>query len=109
MRSPIIFTGAIAVLLAGALLARPLSGAAADQAELAKPVFAEKLSNVPGKTLTEIVVTYASGARSAKHHQAGSGFPYVPRATSALRTQRVDRRESITRARRSLSLPRAGI
>ena len=77
MRSPIIFTGAIAVLLAGALLARPLSGAAADQAELAKPVFAEKLPNVPGKTLTEIVVTYAPDARSAEHHHAGSVFACV--------------------------------
>jgi quercetin dioxygenase-like cupin family protein len=77
MRSPTIFAGAIAVLLAGALLARPLSSAAVDQAELAKPIFAEKLPNVPGRTLTAVVVTYAPGARSAKRHHAGSVFAYV--------------------------------
>jgi len=109
MHSSTIFAGAIAALLAGALLARPLFDAAADQAALEKPVFAEKLPNVPGKTLTAIVVTAAPGARLAKHHHGGSVFAMCSRATSAPRTQRRGRRESITRARRSSSLPAASI
>ena len=32
----------------------------------------EKLPNVPGKSITAIVVSYAPGARSGKHHHAGS-------------------------------------
>ena len=42
-----------------------------------KPVFAEKLPNVPGKSLTADVVSYAPGGKSGKHHHAGSVFAYV--------------------------------
>jgi quercetin dioxygenase-like cupin family protein len=67
-----------AVLVAGALLTGPASRAAgADAGEQVKPVFAEKLPNVPGKSLTALVVTYAPGGKSAAHHHAGSVFAYV--------------------------------
>jgi len=41
------------------------------------PVRAEKLPNVPGKSLTAVVVNYAPGGKSISHHHAGSVFVYV--------------------------------
>ena len=61
------------VLLLGAKLfaaeeARPVQ---------ARPVFSEKLPNVPGRTLTGVLVKYAPGARSPSHAHAGSVYAYV--------------------------------
>jgi quercetin dioxygenase-like cupin family protein len=42
-----------------------------------KPVLAEKLPNVPGRSLTAVLVNYPPGGRSARHHHAGSVFVYV--------------------------------
>jgi quercetin dioxygenase-like cupin family protein len=41
------------------------------------PVLATQLPNVPGKSLTAVVVRYAPGAASPPHHHAGSVFAYV--------------------------------
>ena len=43
----------------------------------AKPVFSEKLPNVPGKTITGVLVKYAPGAKSPSHAHAGSVYAYV--------------------------------
>jgi hypothetical protein len=43
----------------------------------AKQVFSEKLPNVPGKSLTAVVVNYVPGGKSPKHQHAGSVFAYV--------------------------------
>lgn len=63
---------AAAVLAAGALLSGPT--AAEDDV---RPVVTEKLPNVPGKSITAIVVHYAPGAKSVKHRHAGSVLAYV--------------------------------
>jgi quercetin dioxygenase-like cupin family protein len=39
--------------------------------------FSTPLPNVPGKSLTAIVVTFAPGASSPVHHHAGSVYAYV--------------------------------
>ena len=65
---------ATAVLVAGTLLAGPVCRAADDDV---RPVTTEKLPNVPGKSITAIVVNYAPGAKSDKHHHAGSVLAYV--------------------------------
>ena len=65
---------AAAVLAAGTLLAGPLCWAAGDDV---RTVATEKLPNVPGKSITAIVVSYAPGAKSVKHHHAGSVVAYV--------------------------------
>ena len=65
---------AAAVLAAGTLLAGPLCRAAGDDVTA---VATEKLPNVPGKSITAIVVNYAPGAKSVKHHHAGSVLAYV--------------------------------
>ena len=45
--------------------------------ETVRKVFAIKLPNVPGQTLTAEVVEYPPGGKSSVHHHAGSVFAYV--------------------------------
>ena len=42
-----------------------------------RTVFSAQLPNVPGKTLTAIVVEYGPGGSSPAHRHAGSVFAYV--------------------------------
>jgi len=62
-----------------AVVALAIAGAPAVHAEGDKvmPVRSEKLPNVPGKSLTAVVVNYAPGGKSASHHHAGSVLAYV--------------------------------
>ena len=46
-------------------------------AVVAKQAFSEKLPNVPGKTLTGVLVQYAPGGKSGSHMHAGSVYAYV--------------------------------
>jgi quercetin dioxygenase-like cupin family protein len=65
-------------LLASALLAGTTSRTAGEEVGVeVKPVRVEQLLNVPGKTLTAVVVTYAPAGKSGAHHHAGSVFAYV--------------------------------
>jgi quercetin dioxygenase-like cupin family protein len=48
-------------------------------------VFAGKLANAPGQTLTAEVVDYPAGGKSSVHHHAGSVFAYV--LTGRIRSQ----------------------
>jgi quercetin dioxygenase-like cupin family protein len=70
--------------LAGVLLAASLAlgtavslAAGKEAGAKVEPVIAQKLPNVPGKSLTAVVVTYSPGGRSPAHHHAGSVFAYV--------------------------------
>lgn len=47
---------------------------AQSQAKVART---EKLPNVPGKSVTAVVVTFPPGAKSPPHHHAGSVLVYV--------------------------------
>jgi quercetin dioxygenase-like cupin family protein len=73
MRRPL--AAAALLLTAGALFGG--SATAADPGARVERVLAEKLPNVPGKTLTAVLVIYAPGGKSPKHHHAGSIFVYV--------------------------------
>jgi quercetin dioxygenase-like cupin family protein len=67
-----------ALFFVSAFLVRVMFGA--DTAEVGaqvKQVRVEKLPNVPGKSITAVVVNYAPGGKSGKHHHAGSVFAYV--------------------------------
>jgi quercetin dioxygenase-like cupin family protein len=48
-----------------------------DAGAQVKPVIAQKLPNVPGKSISAVVVSYAPGGKSPKHRHAGSVFAYV--------------------------------
>jgi quercetin dioxygenase-like cupin family protein len=65
----------IAILVSGATgLVRAVG---ASDAGNDHRVFSAQLPNVPGKTLTAIVVEYAPGGSSPAHRHAGSVFAYV--------------------------------
>ena len=57
----------------------------AQNDERVRKIFAGKLANVPGNTLTAEVVEYAPGGKSSVHHHAGSVFAYV--LTGSIRSQ----------------------
>jgi quercetin dioxygenase-like cupin family protein len=57
----------------------------AQNDERVRKIFAGKLANVPGNTLTAEVVEYAPGGKSSVHHHAGSVFAYV--LTGNIRSQ----------------------
>jgi quercetin dioxygenase-like cupin family protein len=59
-----------------ALLALVAGGAHAEGDKVA-PVRSEKLPNVPGKSITTVLVNYAPGGKSVSHHHAGSVMAYV--------------------------------
>jgi quercetin dioxygenase-like cupin family protein len=64
--------------IVGALLAGVGSHAADENlGAQVKSVLAEKLPNVPGKSLTAVLVSYPPGGKSARHHHAGSVYVYV--------------------------------
>ena len=63
---------AIVVCGGAGLLAVRANGAGHDHT-----VFSAQLPNVPGKTLTAIVVEYGPGGSSPAHRHAGSVFAYV--------------------------------
>jgi hypothetical protein len=63
---------AAAVLTAAAPFAATAASAAGGDGETVKPVASHDLPNLPGKRLTAVVVSYAPGAKSARHHHAGS-------------------------------------
>lgn len=46
-------------------------------AETVKPVLVQPLANVPGQTLTAVLVTYPPGGTSPAHHHAGSVMAYI--------------------------------
>lgn len=72
------FTAAAALVVASTLLAGITSQADGEEIGVqVKPVSVEKLANVPGKSITAVVVNYAPGGKSGAHHHAGSVFAYV--------------------------------
>jgi len=63
-----------AIALATAMCVAPPAHSEGDQV---RPIRSEKLPNVPGKSITTVVVNYAPGGKSASHHHAGSVLAYV--------------------------------
>lgn len=70
---------AIAAALMAGIFLPTYAWCAADEdvAARVRPVLTQPLPNVPGKSLSAIVVSYAPGGKSVKHHHAGSVFAYV--------------------------------
>jgi len=71
-------SGATGFVLAATLFGVSRLWAADDARPVqAKPVFSEELPNVPGKTLTGVLVKYSPGAKSPVHAHEGSVYAYV--------------------------------
>ena len=73
MTRPIHGIAAVA-LLALVVGSKPAAHAEGDKVT---PLRTEKLPNVPGKSLTAVVVNYAPGGKSTSHYHAGSVMAYV--------------------------------
>ena len=69
-------------ILAPAAHAEPNSG----QNPVVRPVF-DQPTNVPGKSLQAVTVSYPPGARSAAHHHANSAFIMAYVISGAIRSQ----------------------
>jgi len=67
-------TSCAASALAGACLSSLVQAAGGGHEHV---VFSKALPNVPGKTLTAVVVDYAAGGKSPAHQHSGSVFAYV--------------------------------
>jgi quercetin dioxygenase-like cupin family protein len=67
----------IAALAVGAVAVLGATFVAKADGDQVHPVFSGQLPNVPGKSLTAVVVNYAPGGKSQAHHHAGSVFAYV--------------------------------
>lgn len=81
---------ALAVLATGALLA-PAAHAepvapGSGQAPVVRTVF-DRPTDVPGKTLEAVTVSYPPCAKSAAHHHAGSAFIMAYVVSGAIRSQ----------------------
>jgi len=85
----------VVTMIAAAGLA---TGAAAQMREAVTPQFKHELPNVPGKSLTSVVVEYAPGARSVSHRHAKSAFIYAYVLAGAVRSQVDDGPPTIYRA-----------
>ena len=69
------FAVALTVLLSGSALAHDAPGG--GEGAKVTLVYEHKLPNVPGKSVTTVLVTYAPGGKSVSHHHAGSVMAYV--------------------------------
>lgn len=76
----------ITTLALAALLAGP---AAAHEAghETVRPAFSQAIPNLPGKTLTSVIVDYPPGAKSLPHRHARSAFIYAFVVAGDIRSQ----------------------
>src|SRR5689334_6666363 len=69
-----LFTTVI-IAISSAVIA--IHGASAHGDKQVKGIFSGKLPNVPGKTLSAVLVNYGPGESTPAHHHAGTVFAYV--------------------------------
>ena len=64
-------------LLATMILCSTIGAAAQTPCETVIPAFGQVLPNVPGQSLTGLLVTYPPGCKSVAHHHAGVVMAFV--------------------------------
>ena len=70
------------------LAAFSLAGSAAfAQQSKVTPAFKEEIANIPGKSLTAVLVEYAPGGKTPSHHHAKSAFITAYVISGAVRNQ----------------------
>lgn len=82
MNSKILFPA----LLAAALITGTAMGAGAPR-ETVKPNFVHAITNIPGKSLVAVEVTYPPGGASLPHTHAKSAFIYAYVVSGAIESQ----------------------
>jgi uncharacterized membrane protein YkgB/quercetin dioxygenase-like cupin family protein len=79
---------ALAVAVGLALAADPPNRpASTGEGEIVKTLFSKKLPNVPGKTLTVVLVNYRPGGFSTPHRHPASGFVFAYVLSGTIRSQ----------------------
>ena len=76
--------GGVAMLAGDAAGQAP--GAAGARSQASK-IFEQAMPNVPGKSLTAVVVDFPPGAASPPHHHAASGFIFAYVLSGSIRSQ----------------------
>jgi quercetin dioxygenase-like cupin family protein len=76
--------GALAVLAGDAAGQAP--GAVGPRSQASK-IFEQAMPNVPGKSLTAVIVDYPPGGSSPPHHHAASGFIFAYVLSGTVRSQ----------------------
>jgi quercetin dioxygenase-like cupin family protein len=68
-------------------IALGVSAGPAQQGDEVKVVFERAISNIEGKRMVAVVVSYPPGGRSPAHHHAPSAFIYAHVLSGAIRSQ----------------------
>jgi quercetin dioxygenase-like cupin family protein len=76
LRFPFAMSLGLAALLSIAIAVGARAAETSDGISV-KTIAADRLPNVPGNTLTAVVVEFPPGSKTAKHHHAGFVFAYV--------------------------------
>ena len=84
MRLRLLIAASVAATAISALTA---ASPATPAYETVAPAFRHPITNIPGKSLVSVVVSYAPGAKSVPHHHAGSAFIYAYVLSGAVRSQ----------------------
>jgi quercetin dioxygenase-like cupin family protein len=77
--------GALGLVLTSiAMAVSPALGQTSEQVKLA---FEHEITNIEGKRMVAVVVTYSPGAKSPAHHHAASAFIYAHVLSGSIRSQ----------------------
>jgi quercetin dioxygenase-like cupin family protein len=96
-RLPVIL-GAAGLAALAALGGYAVGAAAHGEGETLTPIFAQKLANIPGKTLTALTVDYAPGGVSGAHHHAKGAEVFAYVVSGAIRSKVNDEPERVYKA-----------
>jgi quercetin dioxygenase-like cupin family protein len=92
-----------AILTASVLAVMPMANAGVAAHETVRPAFTEAIPNLPGKTLTSVIVSYPPGVSSKPHTHARSAYIYAFVISGAIRSKVDDGPAKIYRAGESWS------
>ncbi len=79
-----VVTGLVALCM---FMTMAVAADASDGHETVHVQFQQPISNIPGKSLSAVVVSYPPGAKSGAHHHAPSAFIYAYVVSGEIRSQ----------------------
>ena len=91
------------ILIAAVAAILPMANVGAAAHETVRPAFSEAIPNLPGKTLTSVIVSYPPGVSSKPHTHARSAYIYAFVISGAIRSKVDDGPAKVYRAGESWS------
>jgi quercetin dioxygenase-like cupin family protein len=76
-----------AILIAAVTAITPMANDRVAAHETVRPAFSEAIPNLPGKTLTSVIVSYPPGVSSKPHTHARSAYIYAFVISGAIRSK----------------------